>query len=222
MSSPPTVSIPRPLRRDAEHNRQRIMAAAREVFAERGFGATLDDIAVHAGLGVGTVYRRFPNKAALIEALFEENFEEIAELGRRAAAVPDAWDGLVGFLTAVAEMQNRDRGLRDLMLTQRGGEARTARMRESMKPSLEALIHRALEQGELRSDFAPGDIPVIQLMVAAAFDFTCVSDLDGWRRYLALVLDGLRRRRDEPSELPRPALDDDGLDRALNGWMAGS
>src|SRR4051794_18831071 len=75
-----TPTTERPLRRDAERNRQRILAAAAEVFAERGLGATLDDIARHAGVGVGTVYRRFPDKDALIDALFLERMGELQVL----------------------------------------------------------------------------------------------------------------------------------------------
>ena len=70
----------RPLRKDAERNRQRILAAAAEVFTERGLEATLDDVARHAGVGVGTVYRRFPDKAALADALFEERIDALVEL----------------------------------------------------------------------------------------------------------------------------------------------
>ena len=74
----------RPLRKDAERNRQRILTAAGELFAERGLGVTLDDIAHHAGVGVGTVYRRFPNKEVLIDALFEQRIEAIATIAAEA------------------------------------------------------------------------------------------------------------------------------------------
>src|SRR5579875_1512745 len=79
----------KPLRKDAERNRRRILDAARELFAERGLGVTLNDVAHHAGVGVGTVYRRFPDKTVLIESLFEERLEEIAERLRTAVADPD-------------------------------------------------------------------------------------------------------------------------------------
>ena len=78
----------RPLRRDAERNRQRILEAARELFAERGLGVTLNDIAHHAGVGVGTVYRRFPDKAQLIDGLFEQRLEEFVELMNAVLGAP--------------------------------------------------------------------------------------------------------------------------------------
>src|ERR1700730_8059433 len=95
-TSPPASE--RPLRQDAERNRLRILQAAREVFADRGLDASLDQIAVHAGVGVGTVYRRFPDKDALIDALFEERIGEVAAAGQDALAAPDPWQGLVDFL----------------------------------------------------------------------------------------------------------------------------
>src|SRR5437763_8806283 len=94
-SAPPSE---RPLRRDAERNRQLILDAARVVFAERGLSGSHDDIAREAGVGVGTVYRRFPDKEELIDALFEERIGEIADVARASLAAGDAWEGLVDFL----------------------------------------------------------------------------------------------------------------------------
>jgi AcrR family transcriptional regulator len=88
----------RPLRRDAERNRQRILKAAAEVFAERGLEVSLDEVARHAGVGVGTVYRRFPTKDDLIEALFMDRIDEVATLAEQAAQDPDPWAGLVSFM----------------------------------------------------------------------------------------------------------------------------
>jgi AcrR family transcriptional regulator len=218
MTYSPPAAIPRPLRRDAEQNRQRIMVAAREVFAQRGFDATLDDIAHHARLGVGTVYRRFPNKAALIDALFEESFQRVVDLAEQALEVADAWEGLVGFMTSVAELQVADRGLRDLMLSAGAGPDRTEQMRAGIKQTLDLLVERAQAQGALRTDFEGGDIPVVQLMIAAASEFTASGEPRSWRRYLTLMLDGLRERREYHSALPAPVLDDDAIDRAMRVW----
>src|SRR3954471_19846352 len=87
-------SLGRPLRADAERNRRRILAAAREVFARRGLDAGLDEIARHAGVGTGTVYRRFPDKNKLVEALFEERLDQVLACAQRAAEHPDPWEGL--------------------------------------------------------------------------------------------------------------------------------
>jgi AcrR family transcriptional regulator len=217
----PCASGSRPLRRDAEKNRQRIMAAAREVFARRGFDATLDDIAHHAGLGVGTVYRRFPNKAALIDALFEESFQRVVDLAEKAGRDPDAWAGFVGFMTAIAELQVADRGLRDLMLSGSAGPARVGQMSARVKPIVDRLVRRAQEQGALRCDVAGADVPVFQLMIAAASEFTQVGGPDCWRRYVTLLLDGLRARREEPTELPALFLDEEQIESAIMAWPGG-
>src|SRR3982751_2657327 len=100
-----TMDDERPLRRDAQLNRERIVVAAREVFAAKGLNASLDDVAHHAGVGVGTVYRRFPTKEALLEVALDERFEEHVRAAEVALTAPTGWDGLVGFLRQAAEMQ---------------------------------------------------------------------------------------------------------------------
>src|SRR3954451_11483124 len=104
------------LRRDAERNRQRILAAAADAFAEGGLAVTMDEIARCAGVGVGTVYRRFPDKELLIEALFEQRLEELVALAEDALAHDDPWDGLVAFLERLLAVQAGDRGLKEVAL----------------------------------------------------------------------------------------------------------
>ena len=107
----------RPLRKDAERNRQRILQAAAEVFTERGLEATLDDVAHHAGVGVGTVYRRFPDKASLADALFEQRIDAARwRWPSSAYGEPDAWQALVSFMERSAEMLASDRGLRQMLM----------------------------------------------------------------------------------------------------------
>src|SRR4030088_279232 len=116
------VATARPLRRDAELNRQRIISAAQVVFGEGGSEATLDDIARHAGLGVGTVYRRFPSKEHLVEALFVKKLEEISELAEQALAEPDAWEGLTEFAWKSGGLHAAEGGLHELMLLSTFGQ----------------------------------------------------------------------------------------------------
>src|ERR1700730_11019246 len=101
----------RALRKDAERNRQRILEAARELFTERGLGVTLNDIAHHAGCGVGTVYRRFPDKEQLIDALFKDRVSEMVVVAEEALANPDPWEGLRQFLEDAIELQARSQAL---------------------------------------------------------------------------------------------------------------
>jgi AcrR family transcriptional regulator len=178
------------LRRDAELNRRRILAAAHEVFRERGMAATLNDVAAHAGVGVGTVYRRFANKEELVDALFDDMVDTVASLAQEAVADPDAWHGLTASLEKVCEIQAFDRGLREVMLGTGRGPQRQAQVRAKVAPAVDLLIARAKEQGMLRADIEGVDIPMVQLMVAAVTDHTGRPDL--WRRYLRLLLDGMR------------------------------
>lgn len=208
----------RPLRRDAELNRRRIVAAAREVFHDRGFEATLDDIAHHAGLGVGTVYRRFPSKEHLVEAIFAERLDEVGELAEKALAEPDAWEGLVQFVMKTAELQTADRGLREVLLSTSFGHERVAQARERITPTCIRVIERAQETGQLRADIRPTDLPAIQVMICSVADYAHNVDPELWRRYVVLLLDGLRAAPGAASELRHAALDDDKLDSAMSTW----
>jgi AcrR family transcriptional regulator len=101
----PSTTPERPLRRDAERNRLRILEAAREAFAQDGLSVTLDEIAHRAGVGVGTVYRRFPDKELLIEALFEDEMNAFVAMGEECLRAGDSWDGLLAFLERASEKQ---------------------------------------------------------------------------------------------------------------------
>ncbi|WP_457518364.1 TetR/AcrR family transcriptional regulator [Streptomyces sp. TE33382] len=103
------------MRRDAELNRRRILRAGHEVFAARGLQATLNDVAHHAGLGVGTVYRKYPDKQALAAAVFAEELDGIAAMAREALAEDDGFAALAGFLEKALGRAADNRGLRELM-----------------------------------------------------------------------------------------------------------
>jgi len=197
------------LRKDAERNLRRILTAAREVFRDRGVGATLNDIAHHAGVGVGTVYRKFADKEALVDALFDDMVETVDGYLRDALAEPDAWLGLTRALEKTCEVQAFDRGLREVMLGTGRGPQRQRQMRDRVAPSVDELVARAQEQGMLRTDVVPQDFPLLQLMVGAISDHTGQPEL--WRRYLAILIDGLRARPGEVTTLPTFAPTDDQL-----------
>lgn len=190
-----------PLRRDAERNRERILAAAQVLFAQRGLDATLDDIAREAGVGIGTVYRRFANKEELVDALFEDKLAGVLEVGQASLAHEDAWDGLVLWVEGVSGILARDRGLKAVLLSEHGSD-RFARARAQIVPLASAIVQRAKDAGVVRPDLAVTDIPVLEFMLTSAAELTEDVDPDLWRRYLVIVLDGLRVRRDAPSLLP--------------------
>ncbi|MFE2042075.1 TetR/AcrR family transcriptional regulator [Streptomyces sp. NPDC059477] len=195
----PPSDAPR-LRRDAEVNRRRLLAAAREVFRDRGLRATLDDVAHHAGLGVGTAYRHFRNKDALIDALFDDMLARVEEVTREGAEDPDAWRGLATHLERVAELQALDRGLREVLLGTGRPMPGESEFRYRIGRHVDLMVERAKAQGVLRPDAEPWDLMAIQLMVAAVTDRTGRPDL--WRRYLHLLLDGLRAGPEPREPLP--------------------
>jgi AcrR family transcriptional regulator len=193
----------RPLRADAARNRERILVAAREVFAERGLDATLDEVARQAGLGVGTVYRRFASKVDLVEALFEQAVNEIVALAEESLAMDDSWEGLVWFLEHATGMQAEDLGLRDVVLHGGRSEGRVSLARERIVPRVTQLVERAQRDGYLRPDFLPTDIPIIELMVSSVAVYTNAVDPELWRRYLSLVLEGMAIQRSDLRDLGR-------------------
>jgi AcrR family transcriptional regulator len=203
----------RPLRRDAERNRQRILTAAGELFAERGLAVTLDDIARHAGVGVGTVYRRYPDKELLIDALFEERLKALCEAAEAALGVEEPWDGLVLFFERGGELQARDRGLKEIIADHAHGGECLIRARDRLRVLVTELFDRARAAGVIRPDAEALDTPMIFMMLGPLMERAHDVDPDLWRRYLGLVLDGLRPESATP--LPRPALRPDQLDGVM-------
>ena len=202
----------RPLRADAVRNRERLLAAADELFAAKGLSVGLDEIARHAGVGVATAYRRFPDKSVLIQAMLEERVERIATLAEEALDEEDAWAGLVGFLEAALELHTTHRGLRELVLGGHGDElAVRARMR--LMPAAAEMFRRCKAQGTLRADVEFTDLPVLQLMISSLSEVGGPHAPGLWRRHLGIVLDGLRTP--EPRPLPVPALSREELVETL-------
>ncbi|MGH3070043.1 MAG: TetR/AcrR family transcriptional regulator [Streptosporangiaceae bacterium] len=196
----------RPLRRDAERNRLRILRAAAEVFTARGLQATLDDVAHQAGVGVGTVYRRFPDKESLVEALFERRVQSLVALAEQALEAPDSWLGLVTMLERIATVLARDRGLREIFMYATYGHDRVDLARSRMQPVMTKVVARAQRDGKLRTDIQPTDVPFIEFMLASAAEYADAVRPEIWRRYLALIIDGLQPSRDGVRPLPVDAL----------------
>ena len=205
----------KPLRADAERNRQLLLDAAKTLFAERGLQVSLDDIAEAAGVGVGTAYRRFGSRAELIEALFDERIDQMVEVAQECLEIEDPWEGLVAFIERSTELQSSDRGLKEILLGSGEGQHKITEIREKMRPLGSELVQRAKDSGDLRADFAPQDLPMIQIMLGGIADASATVEPDLWRRYLAMLLVGMRAEN-EPS--PTPPLDWDQMIGVLNCW----
>jgi AcrR family transcriptional regulator len=199
--NPPDLPLPRPLRSDAERNRQRILRAAEEVFAERGLGVSLDDIAAAAGVGVGTVYRRFPDKDDLIDALFEDKIGQVEQVARDALALDDPWDGFEAFMRAVCRLQAEDRGLKEALLAQDRGRERVAMARDRIAPVAIQILHRAQAAGVVREDLGALDVPLMHFAVGFVAERTRAVSPGYWERLLTIFLDGVRS---EAARTPLP------------------
>jgi AcrR family transcriptional regulator len=208
----------RPLRRDAERNRQRILDTAGTLFAERGLGVSLDEIARHAGVGVGTVYRRFPDKEQLIDALFENRLAEILATANASLQIADPWDGLAHFIERSMELQVEDRALKELLLSTTTAHARIEQGRRQIQPVVEAVLVRAQQAGVVRDDLAISDLMLLQHALGEVADYTHDVAPQAWRRVLYIALDGLRPDRRRPTPMPAAPLDDEQLDCSMREW----
>jgi AcrR family transcriptional regulator len=206
-----------PLRADAERNRLRLLAAAKELFSTQGLHVTLDDVARHAGVGTGTAYRRFPNKDALIDALMVDRIGELAALARECLEEPDPWVGLTGYFERALALQAADRGLKEVLFSSGRGRERSNQARLQIAPVVTKLVARAVEAGAVRSDFSTSDVPVLNFMINTIVDFSREVQPDLYKRYLAIVFDGMRPR-DDLEPLPVEALHVRDFQEALANW----
>ena len=201
------MTASRPLRADAERNRARILETAAELFAEKGVNASIDDIAAAAGVGIGTIYRRFPDREALIEALFEEKIATIAQRARDALAMDDPWEGFVTFMRGSAREQAMNRGLKDVLLSPDRGRERVAAIRDTIRPIARQLLQRAQEAGAVRDDLRDFDMPMMQLAVGLIADQSRDVAPEYYERILTLLMDGLASERSEPTPMSAPPLE---------------
>src|SRR6266487_2768486 len=202
----------RPLRRDAQANRDRIVTAARVAFAADGIEVPVEEIARRAAVGMGTLYRHFPAKEDLIDAVLEDAFAAFIAAAEESLAEPDAWAGFRGFFERVFALHVENRGLKDIIATRAHGRARARRMRARMRPLLRRLIERAQEQGTLRADFAAEDMSLVFWAGGHVIEATAAVAPELWRRQLGLMIDGLRGEAATP--LPHPPLTPAQLNRA--------
>jgi AcrR family transcriptional regulator len=208
-----TDVAPRALRSDAERNRGLVLEAAAAAFAEEGLDVGMAEIARRAGVGNATVFRRFPTKDALVEAIIDAKIAELLEAARRAARVEDPWEALVEFLETMAELQGRDRGFFQATEQFLLDHPDLLRRHRPIIEAVEPLIARAQAAGVVRDDVTTLD--VMGLVKGSVACLPPSPDLrnNGWRRYLALLLDALRPEAATP--LPVPPLTYEEIERAL-------
>jgi AcrR family transcriptional regulator len=184
-------TLEKPLRADARRNREKVLVAARAVFAEQGVDAQMDDVAKRADVGVGTVYRHFPTKEALLNALTDELFAVVAVHTRTLLTLEDPWEAFTRAMWFGAEKTAGDRAFTEIMAAQQKWPARTCPGKEDLLVTVGELMDRCKAAGRMRQDAMVEDIGLLMCGVGSASQMEH-SVPDAWRRHLAIMLDGLR------------------------------
>jgi len=194
-----------PRRADALRNRERVLAAAEEVFAQSGLKGQVEEVARRAGVGVGTVCRNFPTKQSLVEAVLTSMYESLLARAVTAGENPDPAAAFEEFVIALSEFQARHRALAEQMARELELPETAQPMRDELRAAIDGLVARAQEAGAVRSDIGPADVSLLFSGVAHAT--ALAGDLAPVlrERYVRLILDGLRPQ--EASTLPGRPLD---------------
>jgi AcrR family transcriptional regulator len=204
----------RPLRRDAQRNRDAILAAARQVFCDHGLEAPLEEIARRAGVGIATLYRRFPSRVELLDAVLADTVQAHVDAAEQALATDDAWDGLTSYLEATCRLQAADRGLGEVMGMRFPRAAAVEAAKTRLFELVGELVRRAQASGQLRPDVTLEDLAFLNWANTRILQAGRAAGVpDAWRRHLGLLLDGLRADRAHP--LPRPPLSPRQVHRAM-------
>lgn len=193
---------PRPLRGDARRNRESLLVAARELFAERGVDVAMADIARRAGVSNGTLYNHFSTRADLIEAVFVDRLATMIDLADQGLAAADPWQGFVECLTGICELQAADRGFNEVAARGMGTSPVTIELRKVALGKMRELFVRAQDSGSLRADLAVEDLAFVVWGISRTVELTTDTAPRLWRRHLALLLDGFRADGAHP--LPEP------------------
>lgn len=194
----------RGLRADARRNREAVLKAARELFAEQGRDAQMEDIARAAGVGVGTVYRHFPTKDDLVAALADERFARLEEKASQCLEIDDPWDAFCEFVRYSTQVQADDRALSEVMGSRPEMMTGAADCSGLWEP-ITALVERAQAAGAMRADAGPEDVPALLCGVGSVTHQENTPAGMNWRRLLEIMLDGLR----EPGQSELPPLAED-------------
>ena len=178
------------------------MSSARLLFASAGLETSVEDVTRHAGVGMGTLYRHFPTKEELIDAVLEDALAEFLGLAEAALDEPDPWTAFANFFERAIAMHAENRGLKDVVATRAHGLSRAAEMRRQLRPLLVRLVERAQADGSLRADLSPQDISLLLWGADGVIECGSAVAPEVWRRYLGFMLDGLRSEAATPQTQP--------------------
>jgi AcrR family transcriptional regulator len=204
----------RPLRRDAQRNRDAILAAARQLFCDHGLEAPLEEIARRAGVGIGTLYRRFPSRVELLDAVLAETVQAHVDAAEQALAMDDPWDGFTYYLDETCRLQAADRSLNDAMGMRFPRAATVEAVKTRLFDLVAQVVDRAQQSGQLRADLTLEDLAVVTWANTRILQAGRAAGApNAWRRHLSFLLDGFRADRAHP--LPQPPLSPRQVHRAM-------
>jgi AcrR family transcriptional regulator len=204
----------RPLRRDAQRNRDAILAAARQVFCDHGLEAPLEEIARRAGVGIGTLYRRFPGRVELLDAVLADTVQAHVDVAEQALTMDDPWDGFAYYLEETCRLQAADRGLNDVMSMRFPRATAVEAAKTRLYEVVGQVVDRAQQSGQLRADLTLEDLAFLNWANTRILEAGRAAGVpDAWRRHLGFLLDGFRAERAHP--LPRPPLSPRQVHRAM-------
>jgi AcrR family transcriptional regulator len=194
----------RPLRVDAARNRELLLAAAESEFAQHGAAASVADIARRAGIAKGTVFRHFATKEDLMAAIVTGHLATLVSAAERLAQSPDPGDALLEFLTMAAD-QRRQHDV-DFLWSVSHDDARVAELRDQLHASLGQLVDRARTSRAIRSDVTETDVFLLMCAPVHVVENLADPAPELWKRYLAIIFDGLRPEGANPLPQPAPTL----------------
>ncbi|MBW8800296.1 MAG: TetR/AcrR family transcriptional regulator [Streptomyces sp.] len=218
-ASPVQETPARPRRRDALRNREAILAAARVAFAEEGLEASLEGVARQAGIAIGTLYRHFPTRLALVDELFAEKFTDLLNVAEESAVMDDAWEGFCSFMERFCELQACDRAFNALAAARLPAHSVSGQMNERVKELASTILHRAQRQGAVRADVTREDLVFVVWSLEGIIQATRTIAPRAWRRHLHLMLDAFRA--DTAHELPEPPLSPQQVDQGIAALECG-
>ncbi|HVT66858.1 MAG TPA: helix-turn-helix domain-containing protein [Trebonia sp.] len=187
-----TGTLPQVLRSDAQDNRDRVLEAARELFAESGLGVTMRQIARRAGVGPATLYRRFPTKHDLVLEAFMDELGACSAIVHEAAVDPDPWRAFRSVIERVAVLNARNQGFTDAFMTEHPTAIDFAAHRAALTREVAAISRKAIAAGKLRADFVPGDFVLVLLAARGLATLPARDRVAAARRFAALTIEGLR------------------------------
>ena len=213
MNEEDVEQLRRPLRRDAQQRRDKLVAAAQSEFAAQGVDASLEKVARDAGVAIGTLYRHFPTRLDLLMAAFEPRLQEFLDGATKAMEMDDPWKGFVRYLENLFAVQAGDRGFNDFLSRRFPGNAETERIHDRMCRQIEDVLTRAQEAGRARPDITQADIVNLIWSNGRIIDATSATAPTAWRRQLYLMLDAYRAER--AHSIPEPPMTGEQLYAAM-------